>query len=104
VAKAAQRPLDQALRRVDRSPCPGVVSRLVQSAHFVYHAGPMERGLSQVVISCHADTGFKGHRLRRNKAGVFYGHLDNFVGVHAVMKASPVGAETTTAAASIAVP
>jgi hypothetical protein len=40
-----------------------------------------------LVISCHADTGFKSHRLRLNKEGLFYGHLDNFVGVHAVMKA-----------------
>ena len=39
------------------------------------------------VISCHADTGFRSHRLSRAKAGVCYGHLDNFVGVHAVMNA-----------------
>ena len=41
----------------------------------------------KLVISCHADTGFKGHRLRLDRSGLFYGHLDNFVGVHAVMKA-----------------
>jgi hypothetical protein len=41
----------------------------------------------RLVVSCHADTGFKTHRLSLNKAGLFYGHLDNFVGVHAVMKA-----------------
>jgi len=40
-----------------------------------------------LVISCHADTGFRSHRLRRLPGGVFEGHLDNFVGVHAVMEA-----------------
>lgn len=39
------------------------------------------------VISCHADTGFHSHRLKRKEGGVFYGHLDNFVGVYAVMNA-----------------
>ena len=40
----------------------------------------------QLVISCHADTGFRSHRLiRENDA--FVGHLDNFAGVHAVMSA-----------------
>jgi len=39
------------------------------------------------VISCHADTGFRRHRLARTGSGGFYGHLDNFAGVHAVMKA-----------------
>jgi len=38
------------------------------------------------VISCHADTGFQAHRLRRTD-GVFHGHLDNFIGVYAVMNA-----------------
>jgi hypothetical protein len=38
------------------------------------------------VISCHADTGFQTHRLRRTD-GVFCGHLDNFIGVYAVMNA-----------------
>src|SRR4030042_5225640 len=38
------------------------------------------------VISCHADTGFQTHRLRRTD-GVFHGHLDNFIGVYAVMNA-----------------
>jgi acetylornithine deacetylase/succinyl-diaminopimelate desuccinylase-like protein len=38
------------------------------------------------VISCHADTGFRTHRLRVEGADVV-GHLDNFAGVHAVMKA-----------------
>jgi hypothetical protein len=40
-----------------------------------------------LVISCHADTGFASHRLRRRRGGVLVGHLDNFVGVHAVMMA-----------------
>ena len=39
-----------------------------------------------LVISCHSDTGFASHRLSRG-AGEIHGHLDNFVGVHAVMKA-----------------
>jgi len=39
------------------------------------------------VISCHADTGFRKHRLTRMPDGNVYGHLDNFVGVHAVMNA-----------------
>jgi hypothetical protein len=38
------------------------------------------------VISCHADTGFQTHRLRRTDS-VFHGHLDNFIGVYAVMNA-----------------
>jgi len=38
------------------------------------------------VISCHADTGFRSHRLRVEGHEVA-GHLDNFAGVHAVMKA-----------------
>lgn len=40
----------------------------------------------QLVISCHADTGFPSHRLSRGN-GTYLGHLDNFVGVHAVMNA-----------------
>lgn len=40
----------------------------------------------QLVISCHADTGFKSHRLQINGDGDYYGHMDNFIGVHAVMK------------------
>lgn len=39
------------------------------------------------VISCHADTGFRTHRLRKSLDGNYLGHLDNFVGVHAVMRA-----------------
>jgi hypothetical protein len=42
---------------------------------------------SAFVISCHADTGFRRHRLAKNGRGVFTGHLDNFAGVHAVMRA-----------------
>ena len=40
-----------------------------------------------LVISCHADTGFRSHRLRRLEGGLVEGHLDNFIGVHAVMQA-----------------
>jgi hypothetical protein len=40
-----------------------------------------------LVISCHADTGFREHRLERLAGGVLHGHLDNFAGVHAVMLA-----------------
>ncbi len=39
------------------------------------------------VISCHADTGFRRHRLAKTGRGGFAGHLDNFAGVHAVMRA-----------------
>jgi hypothetical protein len=39
------------------------------------------------VISCHADTGFRRHRLAKTERGCFTGHLDNFAGVHAVMRA-----------------
>jgi hypothetical protein len=40
-----------------------------------------------LIISCHADTGFKTHRLSIGKNGSYFGHLDNFVGVYAVMQA-----------------
>lgn len=40
----------------------------------------------RLVISCHADTGFDSHDLRRVDDR-FTGHLDNFAGVHAVMNA-----------------
>jgi hypothetical protein len=40
-----------------------------------------------LIISCHADTGFKTHRLSIDKGGNYFGHLDNFVGVYAVMQA-----------------
>lgn len=39
------------------------------------------------VISCHADTGFRSHRLTRASNGMLHGHMDNFAGVHAVMNA-----------------
>jgi hypothetical protein len=42
--------------------------------------------MPQLVISCHADTGFPSHRLKRLN-GSCVGHLDNFAGVHAVMNA-----------------
>jgi hypothetical protein len=40
-----------------------------------------------LLISCHADTCFREHRLERLADGVVSGHLDNFAGVHAVMRA-----------------
>jgi hypothetical protein len=48
----------------------------------------------KLVISCHADTGFRSHRLNRAN-GVFVGHLDNFAGVHVVMNAYFSGRMTT---------
>ena len=39
-----------------------------------------------LVISCHADTGFPSHRLERS-GDLYRGHLDNFAGVYAVMRA-----------------
>ncbi|MBI9015721.1 MAG: hypothetical protein JEZ07_00535 [Phycisphaerae bacterium] len=39
-----------------------------------------------LVISCHADTGFEFHSLS-HEGDCYKGHLDNFVGVYAVMKA-----------------
>jgi hypothetical protein len=40
-----------------------------------------------LVISCHSDTGFRQHAMRRLEHGMLEGHMDNFVGVHAVMLA-----------------
>ncbi len=40
-----------------------------------------------LVFSCHADTGYDAHYLEKRADGRFYGNLDNFVGVHAVMRA-----------------
>lgn len=40
-----------------------------------------------LVISCHSDTGFSKHALHKLKGDVVEGNLDNFAGVHAVMKA-----------------
>jgi hypothetical protein len=40
-----------------------------------------------LVISCHADTGFDRHHLERRGDGRYHGHLDNFAGVFAVMRA-----------------
>lgn len=45
-----------------------------------------KRKQPQFVISCHADTGFRSHRLQRIQ-NICVGHMDNFVGVHAVMNA-----------------
>jgi hypothetical protein len=39
-----------------------------------------------LVISCHADTGFEAHQLFIDKNSSYFGHLDNFIGVYAVMK------------------
>ena len=41
----------------------------------------------KLIFSCHADTGFRSHRLRIDKNGDYLGHLDNFVGVFALMNA-----------------
>ena len=41
----------------------------------------------KLVFSCHADTGFRNHRLQLDKKGDYYGHLDNFIGVFALMNA-----------------
>jgi hypothetical protein len=40
-----------------------------------------------LVISCHADTGFKSHSLTHRPDGLIQGHLDNFAGVQATMQA-----------------
>jgi hypothetical protein len=40
-----------------------------------------------LVISCHADTGFRAHSLTHRADGIIQGHLDNFAGVQAVMQA-----------------
>ena len=40
-----------------------------------------------LVISCHADTNFREQTLCKLPGGLVEGHLDNFAGVHAVMKA-----------------
>lgn len=45
-----------------------------------------------LVISCHADTGFVYHQLTHLGAGRYHGHLDNFAGVYAVMRAYFSGA------------
>ena len=41
----------------------------------------------KLIFSCHADTGFRNHRLQLDKNGDYYGHLDNFIGVFALMNA-----------------
>ncbi len=40
-----------------------------------------------LMISAHADTNFSSHALKKLPGGLVEGHLDNFSGVHAVMKA-----------------
>ena len=40
-----------------------------------------------LIVSAHADTNFSSHRLKKLPGGLVEGHLDNFSGVHAVMKA-----------------
>ena len=40
-----------------------------------------------LIFSCHSDTGFSSHALSRRRDGEVYGHLDNFVGVYALMRA-----------------
>lgn len=46
-----------------------------------------KRRRPQLVVSCHADTGFRAHRLAVRPDGTYHGHLDNFAGVFAVMRA-----------------
>jgi hypothetical protein len=38
-----------------------------------------------LLISCHSVTGFGSHYLEIDRNGNYYGHLDNFIGVYAVM-------------------
>lgn len=40
-----------------------------------------------LVFSCHADTGFESHSLKRLNDGLMQGQLDNFIGVYSMMKA-----------------
>ena len=40
-----------------------------------------------LVISCHADTNFTTHSLKKLPGGIIEGHLDNFAGVYTVMQA-----------------
>lgn len=40
-----------------------------------------------LIISAHADTNFASHKLKKLPGGIVEGHLDNFTGVHAAMKA-----------------
>lgn len=40
-----------------------------------------------LIFSCHSDTGFEYHSLRKLENGLVEGHLDNFVGVYSMMKA-----------------
>jgi len=40
-----------------------------------------------LVFSVHADTNFTHHALSRLEGGIVHGQLDNFVGVHTIMKA-----------------
>lgn len=61
----------------------------LSSLRFVFLKQVFVRPLEpfMLVISCHADTCFQEHQLQRNTDGTVTGHLDNFVGVHAVMRA-----------------
>jgi hypothetical protein len=47
---------------------------------------------TKLVISCHTDNRFDAHRLRHSCGQEYFGHLDNFVGVYAVMNAYFSGA------------
>lgn len=40
-----------------------------------------------LVFSCHADTGFGAHSLKRLNDGLMQGQLDNYIGVYSMMKA-----------------
>lgn len=61
------------------------IPRLPPPSPAGYHGRANMR--NTLVISCHADTGFKSHRLKLDATGDYCGHLDNFVGVYAVMSA-----------------
>lgn len=67
-----------------------LAERLLQERAKAQQSRVADRGQSmahKLIISCHADTGFRLHRLSRTPDGLISGHLDNFAGVHAVMNA-----------------
>jgi hypothetical protein len=73
---------------------PGIKKKSIPSDPFFEKTVPHQRtaraaagSAGSFVISCHADTGFRLHRLRRSGRDRMTGILDNFAGVHAVMRA-----------------
>jgi hypothetical protein len=80
---------------ITRAPAPGRcdlchagAARPAGWSRFAARGARRRRPLTaMLVISCHADTGFAAHRLERRAGGTLHGHLDNFAGVHAVMRA-----------------